>query len=369
MVTSSTKQGTSLFSPKSVAAIAVCVAVSALGCDGTTGADGAELGGGIAGQKVGSVDVNDESGTHGRPEVEGPAREDVEHDPAESPGEGEEREVESPSTPPLADQPIETGPLGGARPAPVTLPDDYDPSTSWPLVMLLHGYSANGFIQDYYLGVSERVNSLGFILIIPEGTVDSSGKQFWNAVPGCCNWDGSSVDDAGYLVGLIEEAKSRYSVDPSRVALIGHSNGGYMSHRLACDRSDLITSIASIAGTSYGDMDTQCAAEHPVSVLQIHGTLDATVSYYLPFAGVGAEETVAWWSARNGCASPVVAPPKAYDTMVWGDETQVTVAGGCESETMVGLWKMDGAGHIPLFSDDFIDDVLDVVLGSPRAAL
>jgi polyhydroxybutyrate depolymerase len=362
----SIRQAMCLFSPKKTTIIAACVCAGLAGCD-----DSADSGrGGRGGDEVAEAQLppdseRDDGTADDRPAVEEPEWEDSE--PGSAPP--EEAEPTSPGAPGLVDQPIQTGPLGGARPAPVTLPDDYDPSVSWPLVMLLHGYSVNGFLQDYYLGVGERVDSRGFILILPEGTVDSSGSQFWNAVPGCCNWDGSAVDDAGYLIGLLDEAMVRYNVDTSRVALIGHSNGGYMSHRLACDRSGLITAIASIAGTSYATMDVQCAAERPVSVLQIHGTFDTTVSYFTPFAGVGAEETVAWWRARNGCLAPASAIVKDYDTALLGDETEVTLAVECEAETAVGLWKMNGTGHIPIFTDDFTDDVLDFVLGSPRAAL
>ncbi|MGB0589794.1 MAG: alpha/beta hydrolase family esterase [Myxococcota bacterium] len=347
--------------------LGVCGAL--MGCDAGSEPSSDLSSGAVPQEAVDSAARADDGGRDSRPAVDEPEWTGAapETSPEES-GTEEAGDIEPPEEPSLADQPVQTGPLGGLRPAPVTLPDNYDPSVSWPLVMLLHGYSASGFIQDYYLGISERVDSGGFIFVLPDGTVDSEGKQFWNAVPGCCNWDGSPVDDAGYLVGLLEEAMARYNVDTSRVVLVGHSNGGYMSHRLACDRADLITGIASIAGTSYDDMDTQCAAEAPVSVLQIHGTLDTTVAYDVPFAGVGAEETAAWWSARNDCGPAPEAPSEDYDAMVLGAETEVTLATECASETAVALWKMNGTGHIPIFSDDFIDDVLAFLLEHPRAA-
>ena len=185
-------------------------------------------------------------------------------------------------------------------------------------------------------------------------------------MPGCCNWDGSDVDDFGYLVGLLDEAMEKYHVDRSRVALVGHSNGGYMSHRIACDRADLVTGIASIAGTSFGNMDLSCEASHPVSVLQIHGTLDATVNYYMPFAGVGAEATIDWWAERGACDPGVKLADQDYDGAVFGSETEPNTWTGCADDVRVELWKMVGTGHIPLFNESFAEDVMTFLLDHPR---
>jgi polyhydroxybutyrate depolymerase len=58
------------------------------------------------------------------------------------------------------------------------------------------------------------------------------------------------------------------------------SNGGYMSHTLACELSNRITAIASVTGsifnTQYG---SNCHPMRPVPVMQIHGTNDPTVPY------------------------------------------------------------------------------------------
>ncbi|MDP6946035.1 MAG: prolyl oligopeptidase family serine peptidase, partial [Myxococcota bacterium] len=195
---------------------------------------------------------------------------------------------------------------------------------------------------------------------------DTTGSQYWNAVPGCCGWHDGTVDDAGYLVGLVEEAIEKYHIDTTRVALIGHSNGGYMSHRLACDRADLFSGIASIAGTSFSDKG-DCQPSEPVSVLQIHGTLDATVSYVAPFAGPGAEGVVDWWVDFNGCTGDAVASEVLdYDTAVAGSETQPSLWSDCDAGSAVELWRMEGSGHIPIFGDDFVPAALGFLLGHPK---
>ena len=50
----------------------------------------------------------------------------------------------------------------------------------------------------------------------------------------------SAVDDSGYVRQIIMTIQGIYKIDPRRIYVTGHSNGGYMSHRMACDHSDLI---------------------------------------------------------------------------------------------------------------------------------
>jgi poly(3-hydroxybutyrate) depolymerase len=99
------------------------------------------------------------------------------------------------------------------RPVNVYIPSSYDGKTPLPLVIMLHGYK-------------------------------SSAANFWNASDACCNFYNSGVDDAGYLRALIEEIGRQFSVDRKRIYLIGHSNGGYMTYRMACEYADLIAGIA-----------------------------------------------------------------------------------------------------------------------------
>jgi polyhydroxybutyrate depolymerase len=169
--------------------------------------------------------------------------------------------------------------VGGERPAAVNAPSDYDPSREYPVVLLLHGYGASGAAQDLFLGVSALADDLDFIAVVPDGTVDAGGSRFWNGTNACCNFGGVEVDDVAYLRGLIEELDDSYRIDAGRVYALGHSNGGFMSYRLACEASETFVAIASLAGAAFADPGDCVPAEFPVSVLQVHGTLDETIGY------------------------------------------------------------------------------------------
>lgn len=67
------------------------------------------------------------------------------------------------------------------------------------------------------------------------------------------------------------------SIDPRRIGLVGHSNGGFMALRMACEASDLVTAVVSLAGSTWKE-DSSCApATFPVNVLTLHGDNDDTI--------------------------------------------------------------------------------------------
>lgn len=245
--------------------------------------------------------------------------------------------------------------VGGERPAPLVTPsaDAYDGGTL-PLVVLLHGYSANATLQDLYFGLSERVDAQGFALLLPEGTTDAGGFQFWNATPACCDFYGSGVDDAGYLLGLVDEVEQALPVES--VLFVGHSNGGFMSYRMACEAADRIDGIAVLAGSTFDD-EADCAASGPVAVLHAHGDADPDVPYDGSLGYPGAEETVARWADRAGCTSgPTAAGTRDYDGFVAGEEAAVSEHSGCAED--VRLWRLQGSGHVPAPTEAFRDDLV-----------
>ncbi len=208
-----------------------------------------------------------------------------------------------------------SGIVGGDRPVTVNVPGSYDPSVPTPLLILLHGYSVDGDVEELYLQLGPVADKSGFIYAHPNGTVDMppppmTGTYFWNATDACCNFYGSTVDDSAYLDSLIKDIKAGWNVDPKRVYFMGHSNGGFMSYRMACDHADEIAAIVSLAGAMWQDT-SKCKESGPVNVLQIHGTADTEVLYNGASTGTGpgmgaypsAQTSVEDWASFDGCAA------------------------------------------------------------------
>lgn len=241
------------------------------------------------------------------------------------------------------------------------MPDAHDGVTELPLVVLLHGYSASAIVQDAYWGLTGHARDNGYYVLLPDGTVDSSGNRFWNATPGCCNFGGLDVDDEGYLRDLVHEMKAVYPVDESRVYFVGHSNGGFMSHRMACAMADEVTAIVSLAGSSYLD-ESACGASEPVSVLQVHGDGDTTIEYDGAIGYPSAPEVVSRWAGRAGCDTtmPTELDPLDLETSLPGAETTVLrYETGCAEGIDAELWTIEGGSHIPSFDDSWPGHMTD----------
>jgi polyhydroxybutyrate depolymerase len=258
--------------------------------------------------------------------------------------------------------------LGPAdRPARLVAPDEV--TAPAPLVVLLHGFQASAAAQDAYLGVTAQAATRGLYVLLPDGTMGPDGNRFWDAAPACCNFTGTPVDDVGYLSDLIEEALAEHPIDPERVYLLGHSNGGFMSYRLACERADLITAVAVLAGAEAPNVT--CEPSEPVSVLHLHGTADELILYdggttVAPYTG--ARETVARWVERDGCDSESVEGDRLdLVTAAEGDETRVQRHEGCDGGAEVQLDTLADAGHVPGFQPDAVGtEVLDWLLARTR---
>lgn len=253
--------------------------------------------------------------------------------------------------------------FGGDRPVNIQIPRTYDPAEAYPLLVILHGYSANGLIQQAYLGFTGAADPRNTLIIAPDGTTDSSGNQFWNADDACCDIDHSGVDDVGYLSGLIEDIRAAYNVDPQRIYVIGHSNGGFMAYRMACERPDLVASAMVLAGAAAFVDPTTCVPSSPVSILHIHGDADAEVNYEgdsgLDAPYPGAVASVQRWAGYDGCADTFTAgAPLDLDSKLDGDETTTQSADGCPAGVAVELWTIHGGPHIPAFRQDQISDLV-----------
>ena len=97
---------------------------------------------------------------------------------------------------------------------------------------MLHGYGGNGARTDRSWGISALADKYNYLAIALDGEREVGGRQspFWNASDACCNFEDRDVDDSGYIRRVIDQIKASYNVDGSRVYVVGHSNGGFMSY-------------------------------------------------------------------------------------------------------------------------------------------
>ena len=258
------------------------------------------------------------------------------------------------------------------RPANLYIPSSYDGQTPVPLVIALHGGGGTGTNLEDYVKFRPLAEARGFLYACPDGTMATSGGSYWNSFELYNFKSGTGVDDAGYLRALIEEIASQFSVDRKRIHLFGHSAGGMMSYRMACESADIIAGIACLAGTILPD-PPRCQPSQPVNILHIHGTADGALPYAGSVAFPGPLQNVQLWAGYNGAANPVTDPVPSMnlDLAVPGLDTVITRYTDAPSGGAVELWTINGGGHVPTFysgssASEFAPRVIDWLLSHPK---
>ncbi len=150
-----------------------------------------------------------------------------------------------------------------------------------PLLFVLHGFGGNAQAMGGFTDIENSLDAydLDAVVVYPNGTGAEQGlPQSWNAGTCCPFASLNLVDDVAFFEELIASLISQYDIDTDRVWVVGHSNGGMMAYRLACELSSRITAIGVAAGSMMID---SCSPTRPVAALHVHGDLDTVV----PLAG------------------------------------------------------------------------------------
>lgn len=220
------------------------------------------------------------------------------------------------------------------------VPAIYTGASARPLILNLHGYTSNALQQQQYSNFMSIADTANFLMVFPNGTY-SSGQRFWNA-----GISSSLVNDIAFLSALIDSLDLTYNINLNRVYSTGMSNGGFMSHTLACELSNRITAIASVTGsifnTQYGG---NCHPNRPVPVMQIHGTNDPTVPYAGSSTMMPIDTIVKYWVTKNNC----------NPTPTFSNVPNTSTTDGCTAEhykylngtsgSSVELYKIIGGTH------------------------
>jgi len=233
----------------------------------------------------------------------------------------------------------------------VHLPTSYDAGKPAPLVLAFHGGGGHAeyMADDENYGLQKKADEAGFVVAFPNGYSKFPGGRFatWNA-GGCCgDARDKGSDDVGFARAVVAAIQAKYAIAANRVFATGMSNGGMLSHRLACEAADVFRAVASVAGT---DATSTCTPSRPISVLHIHAKDDDHVlfnggagpnafrdeSKVMSFVSV--PETISRWVQRDRCTAP---PQRTLDKAGAYCETY----SGCAGGTSVQLCVTDAGGH------------------------
>lgn len=227
------------------------------------------------------------------------------------------------------------------------------------LVIVLHGSKQSGEQHRAFTGGMYDTFATGGTAVVAyldgyRGNWNDARRQ--SAFPARLE----EVDDVGFVRAVIRSLEDTHGVDPSRVFVIGYSNGGQMAMRLVHEVPELIAGATVVAATMPTPesflLPTEGVAARPLPVLLVHGTADPIVPFeggpMKPWArrffkvggsALSAPATAAYFAHRNGIsAAPVTTPvPSAERASTWTEQIDHRQDG----RPPVRLLTVHGGGH------------------------
>jgi polyhydroxybutyrate depolymerase len=159
----------------------------------------------------------------------------------------------------------------------VRVPTNYRATAAHPLIVVYAPRGGNRFLLERFVGLTREATAAGFVIAYADAR-DLSLEV---------------VRDLATIPSLVA---GRWCIDPDRVSLTGHSDGGTVASAIAF-RPETRGLAAAIAPSAAGVRATDLLAETcppPLSVLVLHGREDSL------FPGYGTE-AARWWATCNGC--------------------------------------------------------------------
>ncbi len=245
-----------------------------------------------------------------------------------------------------AEQTLEFG--GIKRVYRVHVPTVYNKEIPAPLVFVLHGGGSTGKPMDKLTGLNALADKKGFFVVYPDGF-----EKSWN--DGRKTVKNPKIDDVGFISALIDHIAKTYAIDRKRVYSSGISNGGMMSSRLACELSDKIAAIATVAGNLNADIAPNCKPKTPIPVLIMHGIGDTIVPFaggaVFTFGGQGqggnvlsVQSALQFWAENNACSPKPQTVDFDADPKD-GTKVRRDLFTGCKHNADVAVYSITNGGH------------------------
>jgi polyhydroxybutyrate depolymerase len=201
----------------------------------------------------------------------------------------------------------------------------------------LHGLTQTGGGVMDITQFNQIAESENFIVCYPSGI-----NNAWNAN---MNVSVSSADDKGFIETLIAYFQQNFNTNPNKQYLCGFSNGGFMSHKLACESELCFAGIASVSGTMSDTVYASCNPSKATSILHIHGTADAVVPYNGgPTTGASVDQTIEKWRSYLGCSlNPTTIDLPNTNLFDLSSAQRITFS-NCNGSSLEHI-KVIGGGH------------------------
>ena len=215
-----------------------------------------------------------------------------------------------------------------------------------PLVFVIHGYGGSADGIRKYSRFDSLAEKNGFAVCYPQALMGADTLRSWNA-----GYSNPEVDDVKFLSFLARFLQKEYNLSRNNTFCTGMSNGADMCYVLGCQRPDIFSAIAPVAGCMMESTLANCSHPDGVPVFETHGCDDQITVYkgdplYSEIYGayLGVEEIIAYWVAKNGCTQfSTDALPDADTTD--GSTVLREIYSDGNAKHQVWLYKLVGGKH------------------------
>lgn len=237
----------------------------------------------------------------------------------------------------------------------IHVPESLPAGEPAPLVVALHPIASSGRALAALTGLDNAADAQGFIAVFP----DSAGLAWDDGRTAAGLSQGVPLDDAGFILALVDKLVAAGLADPARVYLTGFGNGGTLAFRLACESAPRFSAVAVVGALMWAFQRQHCAGfpAAPVSVLLVHGTADTSFPTGGRVVSGGSQsfqmlsfrETLSFWLERSQCVetSLINLDPRARVYVACKDGVRVAyrqVAGGGSNWPRTGAYSLNQSG-------------------------
>lgn len=203
-----------------------------------------------------------------------------------------------------------------------------------PLVLDFHGWGSSKESQRAMSGFDRAADAAGFVVAYPQGY---GFVPSWNTPVCCGEAHGLELDDVGFAVAVVDAIATATRIDRRRVYATGLSNGGALSHLLACRAANTFAAVAPVSFPLSVETPSDCQPSRGVPVVHLHGLSDTGLpflssSYLAPYS---AFESFLAWEDIDQCTN---APNMFYLRGGF-----CAVANGCRDGAITVLCGVQGS--------------------------
>lgn len=236
------------------------------------------------------------------------------------------------------------------------LPPTLNATTDVPFVFVFHGAAMDGAEMVSLTQYTALADSEGIAVAFLDGQNTSSETMTTTISPWNISDNGAAVcgygslannpnagADFAFMDAVRADIERDQCLDAKHVFATGFSMGGYFTHHIGCDRTD-IRAVAPHSGGTLASLSS-CKTGH-LPIIIFHGTADTLIApgcddpNSAPQSGFPASATL--WAQKNGCGTTFTT---VTENGSGGGDGQCYVYDGCPADGQVELCTFTGMGH------------------------